>query len=92
MVPLTTPALTVLANLCGTSTLATAIRYVRLNYEPMAVVVSERSAMRYAFLSDELKEFGIPPTSRPPFIVIAVQAHHAVLRAFGNPPASASPG
>ncbi len=46
-----------LADLCGTSTLATAIRYARLTDEPMAVVVSEGSTVRYAFLSDELKEF-----------------------------------
>ena len=46
-----------LADQCETSTLATAIRYVRLTDEPMAVVVSEGSTMRYAFLSDELKEF-----------------------------------
>lgn len=46
-----------LAKLCGTSTLATAIRYTRLTDEPMAIVVSEASTMRYAFLSDALKEF-----------------------------------
>ena len=46
-----------LAELCETSRLATAIRYVSLTSEAMAIVVSEGSALRYAFLSDELKEF-----------------------------------
>ena len=47
-----------LADLCGTSTLATAIRYVNLaNDEAVAVVVSEGPTLRYAFLSDGLKEF-----------------------------------
>ena len=46
-----------LAELCETSRLATAIRYVKLTSDAMAVVVSEGSTLRYAFLSDELKEF-----------------------------------
>ncbi len=46
-----------LADLCETSWLATAIRYVNLTSEAMAIVVSEGSTLRYAFLSDELKEF-----------------------------------
>ncbi|MDD9983044.1 MAG: ImmA/IrrE family metallo-endopeptidase [Gammaproteobacteria bacterium] len=46
-----------LADLCGTSRLATAIRYVQLTSDAMAVVVSEGPTLRYAFLSDELKEF-----------------------------------
>ena len=46
-----------LAELCETSRLATAIRYVNLTDEAMAIVVSEGRTLRYAFLSDELKEF-----------------------------------
>ncbi|MDE0691968.1 MAG: ImmA/IrrE family metallo-endopeptidase [Gammaproteobacteria bacterium] len=46
-----------LADLCETSRLATAIRYVKLTSDAMAVVVSEGPTLRYAFLSDELKEF-----------------------------------
>ena len=46
-----------LAELCETSRLATAIRYVNLTSEAMAIVVSEGQTLRYAFLSDELKEF-----------------------------------
>lgn len=50
-------ALLELSDLCETSRLATAIRYVSLTGEALAVVVSEGSTLRYAFLSDELKEF-----------------------------------
>lgn len=46
-----------LSSLCETSRLATAIRYVNLTDEAMAVIVSKGSTLRYAFLSDELKEF-----------------------------------
>ena len=46
-----------LAELCETSRLATAIRYVNLTNEAMAIVVSEGPTLGYAFLSDELKEF-----------------------------------
>ena len=46
-----------LTDLCETSTLATAIRYANLTSEAMAIVVSEGTTLRYAFLSDELKEF-----------------------------------
>ncbi len=47
-----------LADLCGASRLATAIRYVNLaDSEPVAVVVSEGPMLCYAFLSDGLKEF-----------------------------------
>lgn len=46
-----------LSDLCETSRLATAIRYVSLSGEALAVVVSEGSTLKYAFLSDELKEF-----------------------------------
>ena len=46
-----------LADLCETSRLATAIRYVNLTSDAMAVVVSEGPTLRYAFLSDDLKEF-----------------------------------
>ncbi len=46
-----------LADLCETSRLATAIRYVNLTREAMAIVVSEGPTLRHAFLSDELKEF-----------------------------------
>lgn len=46
-----------LADLCETSRLATAIRYVKLTSDAMAVVVSEGPTLCYAFLSDELKEF-----------------------------------
>ena len=47
-----------LADLCGTSRLATAIRYVNLaDSEPVAVVLSEGPTLRYAILSDGLKEF-----------------------------------
>ena len=46
-----------LSDLCETSRLATAIRYVNLTGEALAVVVSEGSTLRYAFLSVELKEF-----------------------------------
>ena len=46
-----------LADRCETSRLATAIRYVNLTSEAMAIVVSEGATLRYAFLSDELKEF-----------------------------------
>ena len=46
-----------LADLCKTSWLATAIRYVKLTSDAMAVVVSEGPTLCYAFLSDELKEF-----------------------------------
>ncbi len=46
-----------LAERCETSRLATAIRYANLTDEAMAIVVSEGPTLRYAFLSDELKEF-----------------------------------
>lgn len=46
-----------LADLCETSRLATAIRYVKLTKEAMAIVVSEEQTLRYAFISDEMKEF-----------------------------------
>ena len=46
-----------LADQCETSRLATAMRYVNLTSEAMAIVVSEGPSLRYAFLSDELKEF-----------------------------------
>jgi len=46
-----------LADTCGTSRLATAIRYTQETEEPVAIVVSEGQTLCYAFLSDELKEF-----------------------------------
>lgn len=50
-------AILTLADLCETSRLATAIRYVNLTNEAMAIVVSEDQTLRYAFMSDEFKEF-----------------------------------
>ena len=46
-----------LSELCQTSILATAIRYVKLSSEAIAIVVSEGQSICYAFLSNELKEF-----------------------------------
>lgn len=46
-----------LSDLCQTSILATAIRYVMLSSEAIAIVVSEGQTICYAFLSEELKTF-----------------------------------
>lgn len=46
-----------LAEICQTSLLATAIRYVNLTHDAIAIVVSEGSTLCYAFLSDAMKEF-----------------------------------
>ncbi|GJM04878.1 MAG: hypothetical protein DHS20C09_08690 [marine bacterium B5-7] len=46
-----------LAERCGTSRAATAIRYAQKNSEPTAIVMSIDSVIEYCFMSDELKEF-----------------------------------
>ena len=50
-------AIVTLASICETSLLATASRYIEETDLPMAMVVSEGQHIKYAFLSDELKEF-----------------------------------
>ena len=50
-------AMLTLADLCATSKLATAIHYAKLTTDAIAVVVSEGPMLRYAILSDALKEF-----------------------------------
>lgn len=46
-----------LAELCGTSLTATAIRYAQRSPEPTAIVVSIGAKVDYCFMSDELKEY-----------------------------------
>ena len=46
-----------LAELCETSLIATAIRFVKLTRDPVAVVVSEKSRLCYAFLSNAMMDF-----------------------------------
>jgi len=51
------PAIIALAELCETSRLATAIRFVDLTKDAMAIVVSDSRTICYSFLSDELWQF-----------------------------------
>lgn len=46
-----------LAELCGTSLTATAIRYAQRTPEPAAIVVSVGDKVDYCFMSEELKEY-----------------------------------
>jgi hypothetical protein len=50
-------AIEVLADRCGTSLEATAIRYIQTNRDPVALVRSEGRTIDYAFMSESLKEF-----------------------------------
>lgn len=46
-----------LANQCGTSLPATAIRFAQCTGEPVAIVVSTGMVVDYCFMSDDLREF-----------------------------------
>jgi len=50
-------AVEVLADQCGTSLEATAIRYIQTNRDPAALIRSEGRTIDYAFMSEPLKEF-----------------------------------
>lgn len=50
-------AVLTLADTCGTSRTATAIRYAQRHSEPTAIVISTNSVIDYCFMSDELKYF-----------------------------------
>lgn len=49
-------AVRTLAKKCETSLTATAIRYAQRTPDPVAIIVSERQAIQYCFMSDEMKE------------------------------------
>ena len=51
-------AIETLANTCDTSLEATAIRFVALAEEPIAVVLSKGRHIDYCTMSNELKDFG----------------------------------
>lgn len=46
-----------LADKCGTSRTATAIRYAQRHSEPTAIIMSTNGTVDYCFMSDELREF-----------------------------------
>ena len=46
-----------LADDCDTSLEATAIRYVQVSQEPMAIIRSQNQTIDYAFMSESLKDF-----------------------------------
>ena len=49
-------AIVKLAELCGTSLTATAIRYTRCTHNPVAIVISTGNKISYCFMSDAFKE------------------------------------
>jgi hypothetical protein len=46
-----------LAERCGSSLTATAIRYTQCNSEPVAIVISSGGSIEYCFMSDALRDF-----------------------------------